>query len=72
VSLSELPGFRWLVVSGSNRGIPNYHADGDSRFAVNIPIPKESVEVKGNVKIYLDTGGSGKSVHRHFCANCGS
>jgi hypothetical protein len=43
-----------------------------SRFAVNIPVPKEDVAIKGSPKIFVDTGGSGKYVNRHFCGDCGS
>jgi len=30
------------------------------------------VEIKGTPKVYIDTGGSGNHVNRHFCGDCGS
>lgn len=39
---------------------------------MNIPVPRDAVQIEGKPKVYVDTGGSGKSVHRHFCGDCGS
>ncbi|KAF2113988.1 Mss4-like protein [Lophiotrema nucula] len=50
----------------------NCRASSGSLFAVNIPVPKDAVKIEGTPKVYVDTGGSGKSVHRHFCGDCGS
>lgn len=46
--------------------------DIKARFAVNIPVSKDAVKIVGDPKIYVDDGGSGKAVNRHFCGSCGS
>lgn len=37
-----------------------------------ILLPADSLKIDGNFKEYQSIGGSGESVYRGFCANCGS
>jgi hypothetical protein len=41
-------------------------------FAAEIYVPAGSVNLEGRLSRYSRIGDSGKSVHRHFCARCGS
>jgi len=43
-----------------------------SAFSLLYAFPREQVRITGNPKSYRDTGDSGKSVDRLFCATCGS
>lgn len=41
--------------------------------SVNIGIAKGSLRLlKGETRVYEDTGSSGHAVYRHFCGRCGS
>ena len=41
-------------------------------FSILVGVPNESLSIKGQLKTFLDTGTSGKPVHRKFCPDCGS
>ena len=41
-------------------------------FAAGIAFPASSVSLQGELKIFDMAGGSGQTVHRNFCPNCGS
>jgi hypothetical protein len=43
-----------------------------SAFATVVAIPRPALSVDGSPKTYDDRGDSGKILHRHFCADCGS
>lgn len=43
-----------------------------SPFSVELMIPSDSFDVKGELHTYTVTGDSGKEVHRRFCPQCGS
>ena len=48
------------------------HISG-SAFSVNVLVPRSSVTFKGDaLASYTHKGGSGKSLSRKFCRNCGS
>ena len=50
----------------------NCQKQAGTAFSVVVAVPKSLVEVSGNLKTYHDTGGSGQSVERRFCPDCGS
>lgn len=35
-------------------------------------VPKDGIKITGDIKEYGSTGGSGNTVYRGFCSNCGS
>jgi hypothetical protein len=41
-------------------------------FSVLVGVPKSSLSIRGKIKTFHDTGGSGKPVQRNFCPECGS
>jgi len=43
-----------------------------SAFAALVAVPKEALTITGTMKTFTSRGGSGKSVLRHFCPQCGS
>ncbi len=43
-----------------------------SGYAALIIVPKNSLQTSGEVRFHKARGGSGKTVERGFCANCGS
>jgi hypothetical protein len=43
-----------------------------SSFAPGLGFPAAAVTVEGELKTYDVIGGSGQTVHRNFCPNCGS
>ena len=43
-----------------------------SAFATLVIIPNESFRMTGQSKAFIQPGGSGKPVARHFCPECGS
>jgi len=43
-----------------------------SAYSTDSIFPTSAVTLAGDYKVYTTTGASGKAVHRHFCANCGS
>jgi hypothetical protein len=43
-----------------------------SAFEPVLAFPASAITVQGELKAYMDTGDSGKHVHRRFCPNCGS
>lgn len=43
-----------------------------SAFSIVALAPKTSVEIKGELATYADTGDSGQAVLRRFCPTCGS
>ena len=43
-----------------------------SAFAVVLGFPAAAVSMQGELKTYIDTGESGKSLSRRFCPDCGS
>jgi len=45
---------------------------GGGAYSVNVVLPKGSLTVKGTPAVFSDTGDSGKTVQRMFCATCGS
>lgn len=51
----------------------NCQKQSGSAFSINVALPKGALQFSaGQPAVYEDTGGSGKPVHRHFCAACGS
>lgn len=42
-----------------------------SAFATVIGIPSAALAVTGTLKTFTKQGDSGKSIHRHFCPECG-
>jgi len=40
--------------------------------SLNIVLPKGSLDIQGELSIYVDTGDSGKTLERKFCGKCGS
>jgi hypothetical protein len=47
------------------------HSTG-SCFASGVSFPAASVNLQGELKTFDAVGGSGQTVHRNFCPNCGS
>jgi hypothetical protein len=43
-----------------------------SVFAALVLVPRDGLTLTGPVKTHTATGGSGKPIRRHFCAECGS
>ena len=43
-----------------------------SAFEAVVAFPSNSVNLRGELKTYNDTGDSGQQVRRQFCPNCGS
>ncbi len=43
-----------------------------SAFGAMSVFPKEAVTITGTMKTFASVGGSGKSILRHFCPECGS
>lgn len=43
-----------------------------SVFSTNMVVAEADYVQHGETKVFEDSGDSGKGVHRHFCANCGS
>jgi len=43
-----------------------------SAYAAIVVVPKNSLQITGEVRFHDVLGGSGKTVGRGFCANCGS
>ena len=43
-----------------------------SVFAALVIVPKEALTLSGSLKMFAGVGGSGKSILRHFCTECGS
>jgi hypothetical protein len=43
-----------------------------SAFEPVVAFPSNSVNIRGELKTYIDTGDSGGQVRRRFCPNCGS
>lgn len=43
-----------------------------SAFAALVRVPKEATTIEGTLKTFSSIGGSGNSVLRHFCPECGS
>ena len=41
-------------------------------FSVLVGIPKSAMTIRGRIKTFEDTGGSGLAVRRNFCPECGS
>lgn len=41
-------------------------------FSVELMVPSEAFEIRGELGIYTVEGDSGKPVHRRFCPTCGS
>lgn len=41
-------------------------------FSILVGVPNEALSIQGDLKTFLDTGTSGKPVHRKFCPECGS
>jgi hypothetical protein len=50
----------------------NCQKHSGSAFAIAIAVPKPLLTVTGSPKTFDDRGDSGKILHRHFCADCGS
>ena len=50
----------------------NCQKQSGAACSVNIVFPKGSLDIKGEMKTYVDTGDSGQSLDRNFCGNCGS
>ena len=40
--------------------------------SLNVVLPKGSLDIQGEMTTYVDTGDSGQSLDRNFCARCGS
>ncbi len=45
---------------------------GGSAFSIVSLVLDDAYQQSGETKVYVDTGDSGKHVHRHFCGDCGS
>lgn len=43
-----------------------------SLFSFNLVVRESDYEQSGETTTYVDSGGSGHPVHRHFCGRCGS
>lgn len=43
-----------------------------SVFSFNLVMRESDYQQQGETTVFVDTGDSGKPVHRHFCARCGS
>ena len=41
-------------------------------YSLNLIMPKGSLDVRGEMTTYVDTGDSGKTLDRNFCGACGS
>lgn len=50
----------------------NCQKHSGSAFATVVAIPRPTLTIQGSPKTYDDRGDSGKILHRHFCADCGS
>jgi hypothetical protein len=50
----------------------NCQRNSGSAFAVVLGFPAAAVSMQGELKTYIDTGESGKSLSRRFCPDCGS
>lgn len=50
----------------------NCQRQAGTAFGVIVGIPKEALNIQGNLKRFKDTGDSGQDVFRDFCPNCGS
>ena len=40
--------------------------------SLNVVLPKGSLDIQGEMTTYVDTGDSGQTLDRNFCARCGS
>jgi hypothetical protein len=43
-----------------------------SAFSIIAAVPKADFELRGETKLFISVGDSGRPVERHFCPNCGS
>ncbi|MDH3282176.1 MAG: GFA family protein [Gammaproteobacteria bacterium] len=43
-----------------------------AQMATLAAVPKGAFTIDGETKSYTTTGDSGKSIHRHFCPDCGA
>ena len=43
-----------------------------SSFQSGMRLPADLVSLQGELKTFDFIGGSGRAIHRHFCAHCGS
>ena len=50
----------------------NCQKQAGTSFSIIVAVPAPSLQVKGTLKTFNDTGDSGKPVHRNFCPDCGS
>jgi hypothetical protein len=50
----------------------NCQKQAGSAFSVVVGLPKEPLELTGELASYADTGDSGDTVYRRFCPQCGS
>ena len=41
-------------------------------YSLNVVLPKGSLDIQGDMTTYVDTGDSGQTLDRNFCARCGS
>ena len=50
----------------------NCQKQSGGAYSLNVVLPKGSLEVQGEMTTYVDTGDSGQTLDRNFCARCGS
>jgi len=43
-----------------------------SAYSMNVGVPTAALNLSGKPKVFEHPGGSGQTVHRHFCGDCGS
>jgi len=50
----------------------NCQKQSGGAYSLNIVLPKGSLDIQGDLSVYVDTGDSGKKLNRKFCGKCGS
>ena len=50
----------------------NCQKQSGTTYSTNIAMPRGSLNIEGEMAVYVDTGDSGLKVNRYFCGNCGS
>src|SRR5688572_16879744 len=46
--------------------------ESGSPFVTDMNVDRSAVQIAGPLTRYVRTGDSGKSIHRHFCSQCGT
>ncbi len=50
----------------------NCQRQSGAAFSVNVVLPADAIETKGELKTFVDSADSGNTVSREFCGTCGS